>query len=90
LRGAGEMCGDMFCTGCEEETKKQNEALEAEVNELTERLHRAEADLHEMRRRLEHQNELLYLYRTANTARRALDMADYVLERGWENKRRRE
>jgi len=33
---------------------------------------------------------LLYLYRTANTARRALDMADYVLERGWEHKRRRE
>ena len=81
----------MFCSGCDLETKKRNQFLEAEVRELKSRLalkadmqgrmEQAHTELHEMRKKLERYEELLYLYRTAQTAKKALDTAELYMER---------
>ena len=99
-RMAEPQCQDMFCAGCEAEVRKRNQVLEAEVRELNARLARkadlqnrweqVQDDLHELRRKVERQEELLYLYRTAHTAKKALEMADAVMDQGRGHKRLRE
>lgn len=92
-------CGDMFCKGCDAEVRQRNQYLESEMRELEARLARkaelqtmldqARADLYEMRKKLDRQDELLYLYRTAQTAKKALDLADLILEQNRASKRAR-
>jgi hypothetical protein len=92
-------CEDIFCKGCDAEVKRRNQQLETEVRDLTARLARkadlqykldqAQHDLFELKKNKEHQDELLYLYRTAHTARKALEWADAVLDQGRGHKRAR-
>lgn len=92
-------CEDLFCKGCDAEVRKRNHFLETEVRELTTRLNRkaelqgkldkALQDIYELRKKLEHQDELLYLYRTSQTASKALDLAETMLENGRRYKRQR-
>jgi c-di-GMP-related signal transduction protein len=84
-------CQDIFCTGCDREMKKRNQFLESEVRDLKSRLalkedmqrrmEQAHTDLHEMRKKVDRYEELLFLYRTAQTAKKALDTAELYIER---------
>jgi hypothetical protein len=96
---ADSQCGDIFCKGCDMEVRRRNQFLEAEVRDLEARLTRktdlqsmldqARVDLHEARQKLDRQDELLYLYRTAQTAKKAMDVAELTLEQNRASKRAR-
>ncbi len=96
---ADNQCGDIFCKGCDVEVRRRNQFLEAEVRDLEARLTRktdlqsmldqARVDLHEARKKLDRQDELLYLYRTAQTAKKAMDVAELTLEQNRASKRAR-